>query len=313
MGSSVVVGAGAVGSALAAELAAAGHDVLVLTRSGSGPEGPQITRESVDASDAASLVAACEGATAIYNCANPPYGRWAADWPPIAAALIAAAEASGGVLVTLSNLYGYGPVSGAMTETAPLAARSVKGRVRAQMWLDAKAAHDAGRIRCVELRASDYYGPGLTDQGMLGERCIPRVLVGKPVLALGDVHAPHSFTFVPDVVRALAIAGEQESAWGSAWHVPTAPAGTVAGMVGALARAGGVEPPAVRGMPHLGLVLAGLFSSDLRELKEIAYQFEQPFVVDSTAFTDAFGMAPTPTDQACAQTMAWWRGRLGIS
>ena len=80
----------------------------------------------------------------MYNCANPPYHRWPELWPPLAAAMLAAAERTGAVLVTMSNLYGYGPVDGPMTEDLPLRPTTAKGRVRAAMWHDALAAHQAG-------------------------------------------------------------------------------------------------------------------------------------------------------------------------
>jgi hypothetical protein len=44
----------------------------------------------------------------------------ATDWPPLGAALIRAAEASGDVLVTTGNLYEYGAVDGPMTGDTPL-------------------------------------------------------------------------------------------------------------------------------------------------------------------------------------------------
>src|SRR5215213_10315914 len=47
----VVVGAGPVGRATALELAARGHEVALLSRSGRGPEVPGCTREPVDAAD----------------------------------------------------------------------------------------------------------------------------------------------------------------------------------------------------------------------------------------------------------------------
>ena len=64
------------------------------------------------------------------------------------------------MLVTIGNLYGYGPVDGPMTEDTPLAATGAKGRVRNRMWADALAAHRAGRVRVTEVRGSDYVGAG---------------------------------------------------------------------------------------------------------------------------------------------------------
>ena len=156
MDTHLVVGAGPVGTATARRLLDDGHHVRVVTRSGSGPEGSE--RIAADAADADRLTALAEGAAAIYNCVNPTYSRWELDWPPVAAALLHAAESSGAVLATVGNLYGYGQVDAPMTEETPLAATGRKGRVRNAMWRDALAAHEAGRIRTFEVRGSDYLG-----------------------------------------------------------------------------------------------------------------------------------------------------------
>src|SRR5690606_37204952 len=79
MGKHVIVGAGQVGARLAVRLAGLGHDVVVVTRSGSGPEG--VERVAADAADRARLTRIARGADALYNCANPPYHRWPRDWP----------------------------------------------------------------------------------------------------------------------------------------------------------------------------------------------------------------------------------------
>ena len=117
----VVIGAGPVGSAVAHQLQERGAEVVVVTRSGTAVPGT--TAVAADASDATRLSEICGGATAIYNCVNPTYSRWEQDWPPVAVALLRAAESSGAVLATVGNLYGYGPTGGKpMTEDLPLAA-----------------------------------------------------------------------------------------------------------------------------------------------------------------------------------------------
>ena len=138
----VIVGKGPVGTTTADLLAAHGHRVRVLSRSG-GTSTDAIEHRRVDAADAGALAAAAHGAAALYNAVNPAYHRWATDWPPVAAALLTAAERTGAVLVTMSNLYGYGRPSGPMTPETPLAATDTKGVVRARMWADARAAHAA--------------------------------------------------------------------------------------------------------------------------------------------------------------------------
>jgi nucleoside-diphosphate-sugar epimerase len=308
----VVAGAGPVGSAIATLLAEQGHDVRVLTRSGSGPDQPHIEKIRLDATSAPSLSKATEGAVALYNCVNPPYTQWATDWPPLTASFLAAAEAARAVLVTISNLYGYGPVDHAMRESDPLAATSAKGRARAQGWKDTLAAHQAGRVVATELRSSDYFGPGVLESSM-GERVIPNVLGGKPVHALGDVDAPHSWTYAPDVARTAIALATDERAWGKPWHAPSNAPLSQRAIIDALCSAANVAPVKVRALPRLVLTLAGMVVPIMHELREIRYQFERPFVVDSSAATATFGIEPTPMGEALASTIAWYRSEAGRS
>ncbi|HUD69901.1 MAG TPA: NAD-dependent epimerase/dehydratase family protein [Acidimicrobiales bacterium] len=312
MSRQLIVGAGTIGSALATRLAEQAHDVVVVSRRGTAPMVHGVTGVALDATDVESLAALARGADVIYNCANPSYHRWATDWPPLAASLFSAAERSGAVLVTLSNLYGYGPVPHAMVETDPLAATSRKGRVRAAMWLDARAAHEAGRVRATEVRASDYFGPGITSTGMLGERVVPRILDHRSIVLPGNLDAPHSWTFVDDVVSALEIAGRDLRAWGRAWHVPTAAPASVRTMVHGFARAAGLDAPAVRRLPWGVLGAAGLVVADIREIREISYQLDAPFVVDSSDFCATFDVRATDLDAALRSTVEWWRRRRGF-
>jgi hypothetical protein len=114
---------------------------------------------TADATDPARLGDLARGAAVLYNCANPPYDRWLTDWPPLNLALLQAAESSGAVLACAGNAYGYGPVAGPITDTTPLAATQPKLKLRADLWRDALAAHQAGKIRVTEVRASDYDAP----------------------------------------------------------------------------------------------------------------------------------------------------------
>lgn len=297
MGKHVIAGAGQVGAHLAERLLESGHDVVVVTRSGSGPEG--VEKVAADVADRERLASVARGVDAIYNCVNPPYPRWARDWPPMAAAFLHAAEKSGAVLVTLGNLYGYGPVDGPMTEDLPLAATGTKGRVRAKMWQDMLAAHEAGRVRVTELRGSDYYGPGSTDQAYLGEvRFVKPLLAGKRVMFLSDPSIPHAWTYLPDVAEALAIAGTDERAWGRPWHVPTAPAVSALAAAERLCEIAGAPKPRISRVPRPVFNAIGTVSPFVRELRETRYQFDRPYILDSSAFEGTFGMKPTSLDDA---------------
>ncbi|WP_431947139.1 NAD-dependent epimerase/dehydratase family protein [Micromonospora marina] len=290
----VIVGAGPVGTATARLLAERGERVRVVTRRGTGPEHQAIERVAADAADADRLAALTAGADALYNCANPEYHTWATDWPPLAAALLTAAERSGAVLATVGNLYGYGPVDAPMTETTALAATGVKGRVRNRMWADALAAHRAGRARITEVRGSDYIGLGGTSLPMM---VLPKVLAGQRVFLPVAWDAPHTWTYVGDVARTLVAAATDPRAWGRAWHVPSAPPVSMRAVAERAAKRAGAPAPRLTRMPYPVLWLGGLADPFAREMRETAHQFTGPFVMDSSAAGETFGIEPTPLDR----------------
>ncbi|MEU4403764.1 NAD-dependent epimerase/dehydratase family protein [Streptosporangium sp. NPDC023963] len=309
----VIAGAGQVGSEVARQLAGQGHEVVLVSRSGSGPDLPGIRRVAADVSDREKLTALTGGAAVLYNCVNPRYHEWARDWPPLAASLLGAAETTGAGYVILGNLYVYAAPDRPMRENDPLDPPSAKGAIRVKVWRDALAAHEAGRVRVTEVRGSDYFGPGCLDQSHLGERFVPALLAGRTVRFAGDPAQPHSWTYVPDVARTLVAAGEGDRAWGRAWHVPTNEPMSVREVAGRLCALAGVPDPGVKAMPHWLLRAAGLFSPMLGELEELRYQFVRPFVLDSGDSQAALGLAPTPMDEALAATLAWWRDRLAVA
>jgi len=297
----VIVGKGPVGTTTAGELASRGHEVRVLSRSG-GRSTEAIEHRQVDATDAGALSSASTGAAAIYNAVNPAYHRWATDWPPVAAAVLTAAERTGAVLVTMSNLYAYGRPTGPMTPDSPLAATDTKGRVRKQMWTDALAAHEAGRVRVTEARASDFVGPQVPlDQSHL-MRQIPALRKGARAWVIGDPDVRRSWGYLPDVAVTLATLGTDERALGRAWHVPSAPPRSQRQALQDLAAALGAPPARVSGVPWPVLRAIGVAVPFLREVAAMRHQFDQDFVVDASATTATFGIAATPWDEVLAAT-----------
>lgn len=299
----VIVGAGPVGRATATQLVSEGHDVLLVSRSGTGPEVAGVRRAAADAADADRLTELATGAVALYNCVNPPsYTVWPAFWPPVAAAFLAAAERTGATLVTASCLYGYGPVDRPMVEGMPDAATTKKARIRALMWADALAAHEAGRIAAVEVRGSDYVGPWIGPETSHVVRVREAALAGKAVRMMGRPDQPHSFTDVRDMGRALAAVAQAPRTWGRVWHAPTNAPRTQAEVVADVCRAAGREPVAVKGFPRWVLGIGGAVVPVLRELRETEYQFQRPYVLDSSAIARELGLEPTPWSEVCRAT-----------
>jgi len=299
----VIVGKGPVGTTTAEELAARGHTVRVLSRSG-GTSTDVVEHRAVDAADAEALARAAAGADALYNAVNPAYSRWPTDWPPVAAALLTAAERTGAVLVTMGNLYGYGRPSAPMTPDSPLAATDVKGRVRNRMWADALAAHEAGRVRITEARAADFVGPQVPAGQSHLTRQLPALRAGRRAWVVGDPDARRSWAYLPDVAATLATLGTDERALGRAWHVPTTAPRTQREALADLAAAMGAPAARVSGIPWPVLRAVGVAVPMMREVVAIRHQFDQEYVSDASATTAAFGLTATPWDDVLSATAA---------
>ncbi|TBT83550.1 SDR family NAD(P)-dependent oxidoreductase [Propioniciclava sinopodophylli] len=315
----LVVGAGGIGQHIALQLAEAGHTVSLASRRGAGPSAEvlaqaarsdaasRVTAVVVDAADADALAQAAAGASVIVNAVNPPYTTWSTAWPPMAAAFLGAAEASGAGLVTIGNLYGYGRVDAPMAESTPVAPNGVKGEVRAGMWRDALAAHTALRVRAVELRASDYFGPGAgAGVSFLNEYVVKPAASGRVARPpVGDADAPHSWTYLPDIAALAVAVAEADQAgpdWGRVWHVPTSEPRSQREVARDAAAAAGGADAVVRPLPRWVMALARVVPL-VRELDETRHQFERPFVLDSTAAQERFGLRPTEWTDALRATV----------
>jgi nucleoside-diphosphate-sugar epimerase len=299
MSKHVIVGSGPIGSSVARLLAGRGESVRVVTRSGTGPTHPLIERIAADATDADRLTELTRDAVALYNCANPKYTRWEALWPPLAGAMLTAAQRTGAVLAITGNLYVYGAVPGGrMTEDSPLAATGRKGRVRIKMWQDALA----GGARTVEVRGSDYIGAGASS--IFSQVLLPAIAKGRTAWMPGDVDAPHTFTYTGDMARALVALAADDRAYGRAWHVPSVPAISVRALADRYFTLTGTKPVAIRQLPRFVMRTAGLAVPMARELAEMDYQFYAPFIMDSALTERTFGLTATDLDVSLAEVAA---------
>ncbi len=236
---------------------------------------------------------------------NAPYTAWPAKLPPIMHGIIVGAEAAGARLVFADNLYGYGAVAGPLTEDLPYDATGPKGQTRAHVAETLMEAHAMGKVRATIGRSSDFFGPGVR-QSHMGERVFEPILAGKPASVLGRLDVPHTYTFIDDFAAGLVTLGEQDTALGEAWHIPSGETVTTGQFLDVVFREAGGSARA-RTLPKLMFSILARFHPLLRELKETLYQFEQPLVMDHGKYERAFGANPTPHDEATRRTIEWYR------
>lgn len=306
----VIFGTGAVGTAIMKELVRKGKRIRMVNRSGKAPRGAAadlLANVEICAGDAYSAEATrrlAAGAAVVYQAAQPEYHEWLEKFPPLQAAILEGAASAGAKLVVVENLYMYGDPNGRpITEDLPIKPAARKGQVRAAMSQALLEAHASGRVRVTMGRASDFFGPGYM---VMGEQVFYPALAGKRAAGIGNIDLPHSFTFTEDFGRALVMLGERDEALGRAWHVPTAPPVTQRELIKMIFEAAG-QPPKIGAMGRLMMRIGGLFVPGAREMVEMMYEFEKPFILDSSRFTRTFGMEATPLREAVAQTVAWFR------
>jgi nucleoside-diphosphate-sugar epimerase len=306
----VVFGTGQVGLALAGRLAGLGVEVGAVSRRRPVALADGVDWRAADATDLDAAADAAKGASVVYQCLNAPYTRWPELFPPLQRGALGAAERADALLVTLENVYAYGPVGGnPMTEDLPLAATTSKGRTRAAMTAELLSAAAAGRVRIAIGRASDFFGAGATES-TLGERAFGNAVAGKRADFIGNPSLPHTYSYVPDIAAGLATLGTDERAAGQVWHLPGPETVTTRALLDLVAAEVG-HPVAVRNVPPLALRAMGVVSPLMRGLAEMAYEFEEPFILDTTKFESAFGTAATPLATAITETVAWYRIQAG--
>ena len=304
----VVFGAGQVGRALTARLAGLGLPVRVVSRRRPVDLVDGVDWRGADATDPEAATDATKGATVIYQCLNAPYTKWAEQFPPLQRGVLAAAERNGALLVSLENLYGYGPTHGKpMTEDLPLAATTVKGRTRAAMTEELLAARDAGRVHISIGRASDFFGAGVTES-TLGERVFANAVAGRRADFIGNPDLAHTYSYVPDIAAGLATLGTDESAVDAVWHLPGPETVTTRQVLDLVAAEVG-HPVGLRSVPKLAVRALGLFNPMMRALVEMAYEFEEAFVLDTTKYETTFGVAGTALPTAITATVAWYQSK----
>ena len=303
----VVIGSGTIGGKLARILAADGKRVVLIARSAAKETLPGVEQKVADATSVEALLAVAPQAKTVYNCANPPYTQWASEWPKLSDAVNHYAMHAGADLVICSNLYGYGPFDGVLTEKQALNATWRNGQARAKVWKEAKELHTAGKLRVTEVRGSDYICAN--EQSRMGDRVVPNLIQGKSVQLLGALDQPHSWTDPDDVARLMVVLGEDDPSWGKPWHVPSNEPRTQRQVVADIAAELGVSHYRVSAAGIAMETILGLFNPLIRELNRGSYQFTKPFIVSSRAATETFGLKAKPWEKVIKDHVMEYRER----
>lgn len=309
----VIFGSGPLGQSVMRKLLEREQTILMVNRSGKHPAGvsEQVQIVGGDAYNPDFTRQVTQGASVVYQCAQPEYHEWTTKFLSLQDAILEGAAASGAKFIAGDNLYMYGEVEGPIYEDLPWTATTRKGKVRAEAARQILEAHQTGKVRAAIGRASDFYGPGVLDS-TVGERTFLPALQGKAAEGLGDLDCPHTYSFIDDFGSALVTLGEREEALGQVWHIPNAETVSTRRFIEMIFEELG-QPPRIKSMGRWMMRVGGLFIPAARETAEMMYEFEKPFVVDDRKFIQAFGDHATPLREAIRHTLTWYQDYLNNS
>lgn len=304
----VIIGFGAVGRATTQALLARGDKVRVAQRSRPGDLPQAADYRTCDVMSADSVRHAIDGADQVVLAVGFAYDRkvWRAVWSPTMTHVIEACAATGARLVFIDNLYQLGPQTEPRREDMALTNRGAKPAILTEMtgiWTRAAAA---GRVRVAALRCTDFYGPEVP-VSHLGSSAFGALAQGKSALLLAPPDTPHDFAYVPDIARAVVtLLDAPDDAYGQVWNMPCAPTRTPREILRIGAKALGVTPK-ISAVPLWLLPALGLVSTFMREVDDVRFTWDRPYVVDGSKFTRRFWSDVTPYEIGAPATALSFR------
>lgn len=293
---------GAIANALAGELAARQWPIRLVSRH---PVAlPGTTAVAADITDPAQTLEAIRGSAVVYCCIGLPYNYtiWRQQWPRIIDNIIEACRQTQARLIFFDNVYMYGHTNGPMTEETPYNPSSRKGDLRARIATQIMSEVRKGNITATIARAADFYGPGADRTSVPSFLVYQRLFKGQRAQWLVNAKVRHSFTYVPDAAKALAILASDENSWNQVWHLPTAAQPPTGAEFIEMAATALQKPGQFTVLAKWMIGLGGLFDRTTRELYEMLYQYESEYLFDSTKFESAWSFTPTSYQQGIRET-----------
>lgn len=247
------------------------------------------TTVAADLLDAAQTAAAVKGSSVVYFTAGlpPDTALWERQFPTMLGNALDACRAAGASFAYFDNTYMY-PQDGCLqTEVTPFAPVGRKGRVRAAMASMVLEEMARGEIPVLIGRAPEFYGPGRT-QSFTNALVIDRLKAGRaPRVPVRDDRL-RTLIWTPDASRALAALGNAPDAWGQTWHLPCCDDRPTYRQFAGMACETFGQAPSCTVIGKRTLIAAGLFSRQVRELRELLPRYEHDNLFDSTKFKRRF-------------------------
>lgn len=295
---------GSIGIELAKSLKQYTSDIRLVSRN---PKNVNETDQlfAVDLTSRDAVFKAVEGCSVCYVTIGFEYklSIWQTKWPAFIGHVIDACEANCCRLVFFDNIYAIGGDHVQhITEQSPFSPSSKKGAIRAALDQQIIKAAEAGKIDVIIARAPDFYGP-VKQSSLLMNLVYDNYLKGKAAQWFCNADVPHSFGYTPELAWGTALLGNTDSAYNEIWNLPVsshAPTGREWATI--FSEAMGVKNQ-IKVLPAWMIRALGWFVPVVGEMHEMLYQYDRPYVFDSSKFNNAFQYTPRTNEQAVQELL----------
>ena len=300
----LILGAqGRFGQAAAAAFATAGWRVRAQTRRPAARWPPGVEGVLCDALQPDAVAHAAQGAAVIVNALNPPYTQWERLALPLADSALAAAQASGALLMFPGNVYNFGRhlpprLDGATPEVADHPKAGIRIGIEQRM----QAAALRG-VNSVVVRAGDFFGG--TARGAWFDLVIVKSLAKGKLVYPGPIDQAHAWAYLPDLAQVFVRLAEQRGQLRGAHRFHF-----VGHAISGAELHRGLEQASGRtlrlGNFPWGIVrLMAPFAPMLKATLEMRYLWQRPHAMEDGPLRARLGqIAQTPLSQALAQALA---------
>jgi nucleoside-diphosphate-sugar epimerase len=302
-----ILGTGQVGQAVFEQLQTikSQQEILLVNRTGKIafdlPPGTRLL--GIDVTKPENLIEIFQQSEVVFSCTDVPYQFWRVFYPLLSNAMVEGLKHSEAKLVFADNMYAYGNLRGKlMHEELNHSAQTEKGKIRAALLERFKQQGVNRRVAIV--KSSDFIGPRI-EKGVFGIDFLKSIYQNKTINLPGKVTLPHHFTFIEDFAKALVCVAFEPTAYDQVWHTPNAMAISQQEWINLFIKYTDLNIR-YRSIPKFVINVIGMFNPFIKELKELSYQFEYPYLINAQKFISVFGDHSTSPDEIVKKTVQWY-------
>lgn len=232
---------------------------------------------------------AISGASYIYLAIGLLYETkfWEKNWPLVMENTIEASKFTNAKLIFLDNIYMYSnPLPDSFDEHTEQFPKTKKGIIRKNVSDLLLEAIKSKKVQALIGRSATFYGENCKNS-FLYTSFIERMLENKNPQSLFKPDQVHTYSNITDNARAIVELALDDSCYGEVWHLPVNSPITlneILEIVNSILN----KKFKISVMPKFMFRILSFFIPILKELKEMLYQMENPYIMSWQKFKNKF-------------------------